>query len=202
MEISDSDFKSWYRGELKNTGLSDSEYKDLIQVNLLMSGLTQYLEERIPTVAPQVNIYLIPQGSYEDANKVKERLDAGEDFLQLGRELIPEDPDNPLDIDLGWFPRGVLPEEIARVAFDVLDVGQYSEPVVINQQFAAIVMVADKAAARIVNEQVLEQLKSNVLEQWLEQEMAYHRIVVHGLSNGYDAETEAWVQWQLQKSRQ
>lgn len=200
--ISDSDFESWYRQELKKTGLSKSEYRDLIRVNLLRGRLSQYLAERIPTVAAQVHIYMIARGSFDDIGKVKQRLDAGEDFLELGRELSSDDPDNPQDVDLGWFPRSALPENVARAAFDVLDIGQYSEPILVNQQYFAIVMVTERAAARQLDEQALEILQSNALERWLRQEIPYHKIVVHGLSNGYDGETEAWVQWQLQKSRQ
>lgn len=199
VEISDDDFKVWYRGELKKTGLSTSEYRELVLANLLRIQLTEYLAERVPTVAPQVQIQIIPMISYEDALDAKERLDNGEDFLQLGKELVPSDSENPLDIDLGWYPRGVLPADVDRVAFNLLEAGEVSDPILVNQQFFAIVKVAGKAAAREVDEQLLNQLKSNVLPDWLDREMQYHRIIVRGLNNGYDAETEAWVRYQLQK---
>jgi parvulin-like peptidyl-prolyl isomerase len=199
--ISENDFESWYRQELKKTGLSKAEYRDIVLINLLGSRLSLYLSERIPTVAPQVHLYTITQESADDIANVKQRLDAGEDFLGLAQELRLDDPTNSQEPDLGWFTRSVLPEDVAQLAFDVLDVGQYSEPMFANQQYYAIVMVAERAAAMQVDEQTIEILRSNVLDGWLQQEMPYHKIAVHGLSNGYDRETEAWVQWQLQKSR-
>ncbi len=199
--MSESEFESWYRQELKSSRFSNSEYREVVRVNLMQRKLSLYLEERIPTVAPQVHLYMIVQGSIDDAVNVKRRLDAGEDFLTLGKELSQGDSSEAQDVDIGWFPRGALPAAIAQVAFDELDIGQYSEPVSVNEAYFAIVMVAEKAAARVLDEQALEILKSNVLDQWLRQEMQYHKIVVHGLNNGYDGETEAWIQWQLQNSR-
>jgi hypothetical protein len=49
---------------------------------------------------------------------------------------------------------------------------------------------------------MLETLAANALEQWLQQELPNHRVTVHGLRGGWDAETEAWVRWQLQRMGQ
>ena len=144
---------------------------------------------------------MIAQRTTEDANKAKQRLDAGEDFFPLARELNSDRQLKGHDGDLGWYPHGALPENVARVAFDELDIGQYREPLVFNQQFAPIVMVTERAAVKQINEQALQILKSKVLEQWLQKESPHHKVAVHGLNNGYDEETEAWVQWQLQRMR-
>jgi hypothetical protein len=61
--------------------------------------------------------------------------------------------------------------------------------------------VAERAAARQIEEDTLQNLESRVLEDWLQQEYRHHRVVVHGLKNGFDGETEAWVRWQLQKMK-
>ena len=199
--IDEADFESWYRRELKGTRFSNSEYREIVRTNLMRFKLTLYLEERIPTVAEQVRLYLIAQGSYDGAVKVKQRLDAGEDFLEVARELAGGDSADTSDFDLGWVPRTLLPEDMARAAFERLKVGQYSEPILVNQQYFAIIMVLDRAAARLLDEQALAILKSSVFDRWLQQEMAYHKVAVHGLNNGYDGETEAWIQWQLQDMR-
>jgi hypothetical protein len=62
-------------------------------------------------------------------------------------------------------------------------------------------MVVERAAARQIEEQTIENLKSRVLERWLDREIRYHSIKFHGLKNGFDAETEAWIQWQLYKTK-
>jgi parvulin-like peptidyl-prolyl isomerase len=198
----EGEFKAWYRQELEQTRFTDAEYRYLVRNNLLRQGLTRYLVERIPTVAEQVHLFIIIQQTTEDALVVRQRLEEGEDFITLARELNIDEELKEQGGDLGWLPRIALAENLARVAFDELDVGQHSEPLVVSQQFVAIIMVAEKAAARQIDEQMFQNLKANILERWLQQELPYHRVVVHGLNNGYDAETEAWIQWQLQKMRE
>jgi parvulin-like peptidyl-prolyl isomerase len=168
--------------------------------------MSQYLTERIPTVAEQVRLYLVNLSSPEEASEVKERLDAGEDFLTVARELYSGEASEAAggasrDPDVGWFPREALNPIIARAAFNQLEVGEHSEPLVVSQMSAVIIKVVEKATARQVEDQILEELKAGAFERWLQQEIPYHRVVIRGLNNGYDYETEAWIQWQLQKMR-
>jgi parvulin-like peptidyl-prolyl isomerase len=194
-------FKVWYRKELEQTGFSDSEYRDLVRTNLLTRRLIRYLAERIPTVAEQVHLYMISQTSVEAAREVKRRLDGGEDFHTLARKLNADEELKARGGDLGWFPRSGLAANLARVAFDELEIDQASEPLVFNEQLVAIILVAERASARQIDEQMLQDLKSRVLDEWIAGEIPHNRITVHGLKNGFNAETEAWVQWQLQKMR-
>lgn len=196
---SDDGFQTWYRQQREKTNLSENEYEDIIRSNLLRRELVRYLTDRIPTVAEQVHLYMIAQRTVEDAREVKQRLEAGESFFGLARELNVDEELREQSGELGWYPRYALPDNISRAAFDELDIGQYSEPLVVNQQFAAIVVVTEREDAKEIDERNLQMLKSNVLERWLRDELPHHKIVIHGLKNGYDKETEAWVRWQLQK---
>ena len=197
--LGEGEFETWYSEELKNSKLSDAEYREKVMGDLLGVGLSQYLAERVPTVAAQVHLQVITLGSIDDARAVKQRLDNGESFLEVAEELKANGQLLIQDIDQGWRPRSGLPVSIANVAFDSLEVGQYSEPLLVNQQYYAIFRVVERAAARQVEEEVLEVLKSNVFDRWLQQELPYHTIVIHGLSNGYDQETDAWIRWQIQE---
>jgi parvulin-like peptidyl-prolyl isomerase len=172
-----------------------------VRRNLLRQHLTAYLEQRIPTVAAQVHLFMIAQKTAEEALEAIRRLDAGEDFITLARELNLDEQLKGRGGDMGWYPRAGLPENVATVAFDELELGRHSEPMVVDQQYVAIIMVREKAAARQIDEQMQQTLKSNALQNWLQQELPNHKVVVHGLHGGYDAETEAWIQWQLQHMR-
>jgi len=199
--ISESEFDVWYRQQLEETRFTKAEYRDLVRSNLLRQRLAVSIAEKIAGVAEQVHLFMLAQSSMEDALDVKKRLDEGEDFYRLARKLNLNEQLKEQGGDLGWYPREALPENVAREVFDRLEIGQYSEPLVISNQYAAIILVAERSAARQINEQLLQTLKSNALERWLEQELTHHRVIVHGLKNGYDEETEAWIQWQLQKMR-
>jgi parvulin-like peptidyl-prolyl isomerase len=189
----------WYREQLEQTGFSDAEYRDLVRTNLLTRRLIEYLAERVPTVAEQVHLFMISQNSLEAAREVKRRLDEGADFYSLARELNVDEDLKARGGDLGWYPRCGLADNLAQAAFDELEIGQPSSPLVFNDQLVVIIMVAERAAARQIEEETIENLKSSALERWLDTELRHHSIAFHGLKNGFDAETEAWVQWQLYK---
>ncbi|GAJ14605.1 unnamed protein product, partial [marine sediment metagenome] len=57
--ISESEFKEWYRQQLNESKLSNSEYRDLIYTGLLAAHLYGYLAERVPTVTEHVHLHAI-----------------------------------------------------------------------------------------------------------------------------------------------
>ncbi len=196
--ISEGEFREWYERKLDQTGFSDDEYRDIVRRNLLQYYLTQYLAERVPTVAEQVKLLVISLPSLEEAEEVEDRLDDGEDFFDVAEELKAEDRLVDQTFDIGWRPRSAINPSFASIAFDQLEVGEYSDPFPAGERYYAIIKVADRAKARQVGEEVLQRLRSSAFGSWLQQELPYHRVVVHGLNNGWDQETEAWVKWQLQ----
>ena len=200
--MADDDFKLWFRRQLEITGLSETEFKGLILTNMLKQRMETYLQGEIPTVSEQVHLFMIAQNTVGDALRVKQRIDGGEDFYELARELNVDESLKEQGGDIGWYPRSALSETMARAAFDELEVGEISEPLSAGEQLTAIILVAEKAAARQIEERPLQIIKSRVLERWMQQEVQYHRIVIRGLNNGYDAETDAWIQWQLNKMRE
>jgi len=196
-----SSFDEWFRQELKRTGFSSAEYRDLVYTSLLVRHLVQYLEERIPTVAEQVHLYMITLDSVGAARNAKLRLDAGEDFLSLAGELTVDEELRARGGDLGWYSRNGLVANLARMAFDELEVGQPSSPFSLNEELLALILVTERSAARELDEEFVLRLKARALDDWLLVELQHHRIEIYGLKNDFDAETEAWIGWQLQKMR-
>jgi parvulin-like peptidyl-prolyl isomerase len=199
--ITEKEFKEWYRQRLNESRLSESEFRDLMRTNLSSQRLYGYLAERVPTIAEQVHLYMISVKNFEDAKKVKERLEAGEDFRTLAREVSSDEELKKKGGELGWFPRGALGPNIAKAAFDDLEIGGASEPLYLDEQNSVVVMVSEKVSAREIDEDSLKTIKARALEEWLNKEFQYHKVQFHGFNNGYDSETNAWVQWQLQRMR-
>jgi len=65
----------------------------------------------------------------------------------------------------------------------------------------ALLLISERAMARNIDDETVQILQSKALDTWLKQELQHHRVIIRGLKNGYDAETEAWVQWQLSKMK-
>ena len=190
--LSESEYDEWYRQQRNESLLSDAEFRDLVRTNVLAQRLTGYLAATVPTVAPQVRLSMITLEDLAAARKVKESLDAGEDFGAVAGE------DGG---DFGWIPRRALPAPLARAAFDELDVGEVSAPLYLGEPGFAVIMVSERVAAREIDEVSLERIKATVLDDWLREETQHHTVEIHGFTNGYDSETDAWVIWQLQRMR-
>ncbi len=205
--ISESEFREWYRQILNETGLSDSEYKEIIGTSLLAARLHEYLAERMSTLAEQIHVHAIMVDTEKEAEKVKARLDAGEDFAALAGEVSVDAKSGENGGDLGWVPRGILEPQIDYEAW-AMSSGNISEPIVYydtsDPEAVApigyyILKVSEKADAREVDEEYLPVLMSGVLEDWFSEEWGLHEVEYHGLRNGFDSYTNAWINLQLQK---
>jgi len=196
--IGEGEFREWYRQQLNETRLSDAEYRDLLRTGLLGVKMAEHLSQRIPTVAEQVFVNMIPTADFSEAEMVKEKYEAGEDFAALAREYSVQPELGEIGGKIGWFPQGVLDPRLDSLAFG-LDVGRVSDPIPLDEQNIIIMMISEKTAAREIDEQSLVVLKSKVLDKWYGD--AYKEFEVHfqGFDNGYDSETDAWVQWQLMR---
>jgi parvulin-like peptidyl-prolyl isomerase len=203
--ISESEFKGWYRQLLNEIGLSDSEYKEIVATSLLTARLHAYLAERVPTVAEQVHLHSALL-STEEVAEIWEKGDAGENTEELISEIWQDKQSEGTVEDLGWLPRGVLPPGFDQVAFN-LTIDDVSEPLVYvsdptstePETFYYLLMVSEKAEAREIDENHLQILKAQALDDWLVEEIKFHEIGWHGLKNGFDSETYAWISWQLAK---
>ena len=196
--ITDEELKEWYRQALNDTELSDAEFRELMRRNLLTQRLTEYLGERLPTVAEQVRLYMIVFASPEAGTGIIAQLEAGADFLELASsEANADEKLRAKGGEVGWLPREAMRPELAAV-FD-LPVGQPSRMLALGASAYAIAIVGERAAAREMEPEAREAAKATALTTWFNQEYQYHKVEFHGFSNGYDTETDLWVKWQLQR---
>ena len=209
--ISESEFKEWYRQQLNETRLSDAEYRKITTIGLIFAQLHDYLAARVPTVAPQVHLYAISVETYEDAEEIRARWEAGEDFTDLAREVSLDLQTQEQEGEIGWFPRGVLDTQFEYTAFN-LSTGNVSEPLSIVSETTLetgetvpsvegyyLLMVSERADAREIDEEYMPVLRDRVLEDWFVEEWNFHEIKYHGFNNGFDSYTYYWVMQQLAK---
>ena len=194
--VTEAEVREWYRQQLNENQLSDTEFRELLRRDVLTARLTEYLGERVPTVAEHVHLYLIAQNSWEAAASVGEQLAGGADFFALARELNADQQLKERGGDIGWLPREALSASLAPV-FD-LPAGEPSRVIALGEGYA-IALVAERAAAREIEPGALQAVKATALERWFNTEYQYHTVEFHGFNNGYDTETDLWVKWQLQR---
>jgi parvulin-like peptidyl-prolyl isomerase len=199
--IAESEFTEWYRQQLNESRLSDAEFRDLAKTNLLARRLSEYLSERVATVAEQVHLHVIAVKDAAAVTIVVERLGRGEEFGAVARAMSSDAGSRDRGGDVGWKPRGALAPVLSQAAFDELEIGQASGPLYLDDQSLVVLMVSEKVPAREIDQESLRTIKATVLDDWLTKEQPRHRVEIHGFRNGYDAETDAWVRWQLERMR-
>lgn len=111
----------------------------------------------------------------EEAQEVKRRLEAGEDFAALARELSKDTAsvEGQGIIDLGWIVRDQpgFPQEVLDVAFQ-LPAGSFSDPIRLDDTRFVIVKVEAGPEVRPLEPEVLDQRRQDAFQQWLQQQKA------------------------------
>jgi len=196
--ITESEFREWYRQQINESKLSDAEFKEFVRINLLARQLHEYLAARVPTVTEQVHLHIIVLQEYEEALEIKERIESGEDFANVAREVSIDQESGENGGDVGWFPYGALDDSVSWIASS-LEIGDVSDPLRIGETSYSIFMVSERAVAREVDEESLAILQARVLDDWIMEEHKSVKVEFHGRNNGFDSETYSWIIWQIDR---
>ena len=160
--LTEEEFQQAYQEYLGRTGLTDGEFRDYMEFQLLQLKIDQYLKAQIPNSSMQVYLESILTNSEEDVLAAGARIHAGENFSEVGQDYSYS--------DLGWFPRGIMYADIEEVAFS-LEVGEVSEPIHVNDPDAQLdyyYLIKLKAKEkRAIEDMYREQLESTAYPGWL-----------------------------------
>ena len=156
-------FAEAYRNEVKQSGLSPKEYREVVAARLLEDKLRQRFRAQIPATAEQVRLrdILVQQ---TDLQKVLDRLKAGEDFAAVASEVSLDTTTKDKGGEMGWQPRGGMPPEAESAIFS-LEVGQVSEPVYRGGGYY-LYQVLEKAADMQVTPEQSKQIEDQALTNW------------------------------------
>jgi foldase protein PrsA len=162
------DLDKLYNQWLDTIQLSNEEYRQLVETDLLETRITEYLRElNVPTEAEQVHLNIILLGNETTASEVIEKLEAGGNFTELAVEYSLVEELRESGGDVGWVPRGIYPE-LDDVAF-ALEVGNVTEPILTGQGYY-IVRVSEKANSMNVPEEFQVFLADGEFQKWLQEQ--------------------------------
>ena len=87
------------------------DYRDVVRTEMLINKLRdEYFEQTVPVATEQSHLMAMLLESETQANEVRARLEAGEDFGELAGELSLESFSRGKSGDLGWHPREIWTE--------------------------------------------------------------------------------------------
>lgn len=157
-------FAAAYRKEVRDSGLKPDEYREAIAAKLRNEKLKQHFRDQVPATADQVRARVIQVGTEEEAQKVLERLRAGEDFAAIAAELSLDTSTKDKGGEMDWVARGAAAPEVEAVLF-ALEPGQLSDSLEISGAYE-IYQVLEKAAAREVSTDQRALIEERLYAEW------------------------------------
>jgi len=207
--ISDADYSKWFQERLDTTGLTAEEFNKVIGGEILAQSVQDTIGAQVNPQVPQSHVWIIVLDTQENAANAKARIDGGESFDTVAKEVSLDTTSKENGGDMGWQIPELFSTQISSV-IDTLDIGKCSDPVAFSQQDSTtgatntsylLLMVSEKSAAMQATDTQLSQLKYKAFLDWLSAQEASTEIVFHGLngSTTLDDQTSTWITYQVQK---
>ena len=157
-----------YEQLLDQVRLSDNEYRQLVEIDLLRQELTKYLKDHdVPAEAEQIYLHFIPFANEEQASLASDQLKQGGNFTAVADEFSMLAGIEEFRSEIGWVPRGIY-SELDEVAFE-LEVGNVTEPLSTAQGYY-IIKISERADSRPIENKFREILADSEFAEWLQQE--------------------------------
>ena len=194
----DAEYRSDYIAFLTQVNLDDGDYRRIVVERLQQRELFTRMLATLPTEAPQVELQAIGIGVNSDAapEAVRERLQLGEDFAAVAREI------NGSDGNIGWVPEGAFPEfdpylfgavdeDTGERSAPLLAPGEVSDPIYADETIF-LIQIAGGPETRAVEPPMQFQLAGALVQEWKDDQLA------QGSEEGwvkinFDSNRYAWV---------
>ncbi|MCH8988550.1 MAG: SurA N-terminal domain-containing protein [Chloroflexi bacterium] len=166
------EFKHNYLTYLTATGLSDGEFRIIVEEQLSLRALAGLLSREIEDPQQQVEIQWIQLPLDGDIlpNDVAQRLE-NEEFTRIAQELSSPSQYAGPDGYVGWVPQGAFPDLDDAIfgngekGIHSLAAGTFSEPIFTSEGFV-IVKVLSGAEERELEDDMFLKLTLEAVESW------------------------------------
>lgn len=200
---SDDQYEVWEARFLNDTMMSEDELRALALARLVREAMLERLAAALPQSVPQVRLSVISTQTLADADRLRAMLEEGADFAELARQYADDPILRENGGDVGWMAREALPPALAEAVFDDLAPADVSAPLArIDVPGFILARVEERVAGRALDEEARLAIASRQLDDLIDEAYARYRVVVSGLENGYDSQTEAWVREQVAQRRE
>lgn len=151
---------------LGNFGLDEQYLRDFIEVVMLREKLREQITADVQPFDEQVRARHILVADEATARDIITRLQAGEDFAELARELSTDTGSAVQGGDLGWFGKGMMVPEFQDAAFALQNPGDFTtEPVSSTFGFHIIQLLGKRESA--LSPEAFESAKDAAFQEWL-----------------------------------
>ncbi len=153
---------------LSARGLTREQFLAEQRDQLLGNKVRDAVTKDVPQTVEQIHARHILVQTVDEAVKAAKRVDGGEDFAKVAREVSKDPSSATGGGDLGWFPRGLMVPEFEQAAFSLAP-KQVSSPV--QTQFGwHVIQVLEKDPARKLGDDKWQELRQVRFQTWLEEQ--------------------------------
>jgi peptidyl-prolyl cis-trans isomerase D len=147
-----------------DNSVSEKTVRSIYEADLLRKKLTDDITKDIPKAEEQVWARHILLETEEEANAVYERLQKGEDFAEVAREVSKDTGSGASGGDLGWQPRSFYVTEFGDAAFNQ-KIGEIGKPVKSDFGYHIIQVIARQELP--LSDSQYQQKKETEFNDWL-----------------------------------
>jgi peptidyl-prolyl cis-trans isomerase D len=155
-----------YVSSAQSVQFNEQDLREFIRMQLLRRLVFEEVTKNVSATAEQVWARHILVATEEEAQAVLVRLQAGESFVDLARELSLDDSNKDRGGDLDWFTRDAMVTPFADAAFN-MQVGEISQPIQTDFGYHIIQVLGHEE--RSLDPSQLEQARAAAYQTWLEQ---------------------------------
>lgn len=168
LATADSNFEVLDENFLETAGMSRDDFERLVgRPQLARVKVSEQLAADIPPRAEQAHASHILVATREAADELLNGRLQNEDFAVVAEEVSTDTASAANGGDLGWFPRGVMTGPFEEAAFSQ-EIGVLPEEPVQSEFGWHIILVHEREDDRTLTVSMLNSLKSNAFNVWLE----------------------------------
>lgn len=167
-ELLTSEGQKRYLEFLKLSGVKDEVTRAYIEGELMMEKIRNFTRADLPSLQDQVYLHWIIASTEENGTELVDRLNAGEEFGSIAKELENPPPLADIEGTVGWTPRGVLPE------FDDVIFSAELESILgpLDTVYGQIVAKISKGPEpQPLSDQMRDLLSSGAVSSWIQTQM-------------------------------
>jgi parvulin-like peptidyl-prolyl isomerase len=164
-------FVQKYRELLLKSGLTDKEYRNISENQMLQQLISVQLIGDIAPTQPQVRLRVLQLRSQEQAQNALDRINEG-----VPLETLAQAAGVTGTVDHGWVIRGAEEPEVDAVAFN-LEEGERSGIIAASNGLFYIVEVAEKAADRRVEQNQVVTIQGSTFDRYVRTKKAEMMII-------------------------
>jgi peptidyl-prolyl cis-trans isomerase C len=146
-----------------SNGYSEASFRRELARSIAAAWMRDKIANEVPQSADQVHARQILHYNSDQANAALAQLKNGKDFAALAAETDPV-----TEGELGWFPRGYLPDPKLDEAAFSLQPGQFSE-VIQTASGYCILQVIERDSQRLLDPDARLALQVQAVQRWLNQ---------------------------------